>query len=181
MIGVRSLPAGVFLLLLLFITGCDHRVFPPVDVGYSEFLSVLGENYKAIAGSQISTTVGVVQIFSGIDRRNLVDLAEATGGQILFESRQRDVIDRLISAIQQEEKIANPSCNLAKAPPWVLVAYDSGLFRAGVIRLYECGEGAEMVVGVRPVGDTGIMYSREAAAMLRSFGLVGANRLLPPK
>lgn len=176
MIGAPSPAACVLFGLLLLIEGCDSRVLPPVDVGYSEFLSVLGGSYRTIAGSQASTTVGVVQIFSGAGRRNFVDLAEATRGELLFESRQRDVIDRLISTIQHDEANAVPSCSLAREATWVLVAYDAALFRAGVIRLYACGEGVEAVVGIRPVGDAAITYSREARVMLRSLGLIEAKK-----
>jgi hypothetical protein len=162
--------------LLLLILGCgDSRGLPPVDVRYSEFLSVLGSNYSALSGSEASTTVGVVQVFLGRGRQSVADLVEATRGELLFESRQRDVIDGLISAIQHHEPIGDPSCDLGKGATWVLVAYDSALFRAGVIRLYACGEGDETVVGVSPVGNAAITYSREAVAVLRSHGLIGAK------
>lgn len=176
MIDAPSLTARVSLTLLLLIMGCsDSRVLPLVDVRYSEFLSVLGDNYSALSGSEAATTVGVVQVFSGKGRRGVADLAEVTRGELLFESRQRGVIDGLISAIQQHEPVEDPSCDLGKGATWVLVAYDSALFRAGVIRLYACGEGDEAVVGVSPVGDAAITYSRAAVAVLRSHGLIGAK------
>jgi hypothetical protein len=168
--------ARVSLVLLLLIVGCsESRKLPPVDVRYSEFLSILGGSYTAISGSEASTTVGVVQVFSGRGRRGSADLAEVTRGELLFESRQRDVIDRLISAIQHHEPIEDPSCDLGKGATWILVAYDSALFRAGVIRLYACGQRDKTVVGVNPVGDAGIKYSREAVAVLRSHRLIGAK------
>ena len=162
-------------MLLLLIVGCrDSRVFPPVDIRYSEFLSVLAQNYTAISGSDASTTVDVLQIFAG-DRRSLADLAEATRGELLFESRQRDVIDRVIAAIQRAEPTGKAACDLGKGATWILVAYDSALFRAGVIRLYSCDESGETVLGVNPVGDAAITYSRDAVAVLGSLGLTAAK------
>ncbi len=174
MTGLPPRTIAASLVLLMLITGCsDSRVFPPVDTRYSEFLSVLGENYAAIAGSSASTTVGVVQIFAG-DRRTLIDLAEATRGELLLESRQRDVIERLIAAVQQREPTTTASCDLGKVN-WVLVAYDSALFRAGVIRLYSCNDAGETVIGVAPAGDAAITYSRQAVVVLRTLGLIASK------
>ena len=168
----RTIAASLGLLTL--VTGCsDSRVFPPVDTRYSEFLSVLGENYVAISGSSASTTVGVVQIFVG-DRRTFIDLGEATRGELLLESRQRDIIERLITAVQQRESTTTASCDLGKVD-WVLVAYDSELFRAGLIRLYSCSDAGEPVIGVAPAGDAAITYSRQAVVVLRSFGLIASK------
>jgi hypothetical protein len=152
-------------------------VVPPVDVDYSEFLSVLGGRYRIVAGTEPSATVGVVQIFTGAGQRNFTDVAEITRGELLLESRDRNVIDRLISAMQLHETSTDASCRLDIEAAWILVAYDAALFRAGVIRLYECGQDTETIVGIRPVGDTAITYSREAGATLRSLGLIGASPL----
>jgi hypothetical protein len=161
--------AQVSLALLLLIASCgDSRNLPPVDVRYSEFLSVLGENYTAISGSAASTTVGVVQMGRG--RQSVADLAEATRGEVCLRvpSTRRD--RRVDLRDPEHEPTQNPSCDLGNGATWIVVAHDSALFRTGVIRLYACGEGEETVVGVTPAGDAGITYSREAVGVLRSLG-----------
>jgi hypothetical protein len=167
---------GVALLLLPLLVGCgDVRAVPPVDVRYSELLSVLGDNYRAISGTDSSATVAVLQIFSrGGD--DVSSLRNATQGQLLFESRQREVIDRLITAVQQRELASAASCDFESGPTWILVAYDSALFRAAVIRLYICGSGDEAVLGIRPVGDAAITYSRNALSVLESLHLSNPDR-----
>jgi len=160
------------LLVCLLPFGCGDSVATPrVDGRYSELLTVLGQHYAAISGDKASATVGVVQIFSGSTRR--VDtLLEASSGELLLESRQRDLIDELIASIQHVRPEEDPQCDLGRGPDWILVAHDSELFRVGVIRLYLCGRD-ESVVGIRPIGDAAIVYSREAATFMRSHGLVG--------
>lgn len=167
---------GVALLLLPLLVGCgDVRAVPPVDVRYSELLSVLGYNYRAISGTDSSATVAVLQIFSrGGD--DVSSLRDATQGQLLFESREREVIDRLISAVQQRDPTPAASCDFESGPTWILVAHDAALFRAGVIRLYICGEGAEAVLGIRPVGDAAITYSSDALSVFRSLHLSNPER-----
>lgn len=175
----RSFALCVSLVLLLLSAGCERRVFPRIDVSYSEYLSVVGRNYETVAGRSASTTVDVVQVFSGAGVRDLTDLADVTGRKLILESRIRDVIDGLISAIQHSETNEKISCDIAGEATWILVAYDTALFRAGVIRLYACGSGSEMFLGVRPVGDAAITYSREGAAMVRSLGLTEVGQLSP--
>ena len=167
---------SVALFLLQPLAGCGQvPAVPSIDVRYSEFLSVLGDNYRAISGTDSASTVAVLQIFSS-DSDDVSSLSRATQGQLLFESRQREVIDRLLLSVQQRDLISAASCDLKSAPAWILVAHDSALFRAGVIRLYVCGEGDEAVLGVRPVGDAAITYSRGALNVLRSLRLPDPER-----
>jgi len=167
---MKAVCLWLLLVSMLLLDGCgDSTATPPVDSRYSEALSVLGSNYAAISGDRSSATVGVVQIFSG-GKRGATTWGSATAGELLFESRRRDVIDELIDSLQHGEPSASDPCDLGAGPAWILVAYDSQIFRIAVIRLYACGS-AGSVVGVVPMGDAAIHYSSETANFLRSHGL----------
>jgi len=156
---------------LSIFSGCGERgLVPPVDTQYSEFISVLSGNYERISGANATETVGVVQIFFG-DGRDVSDLSQVTKEPLLFESRERGRISQMLQSIQRFDTDANGHCDLS-GPSWILVAYDSALFRVGVIRLYPCSTDEGQVVGVRPVGDAAIMYSRDAVDALRAIGVL---------
>ena len=161
------------LIVLICATGCtDSFRSISVDPRYSEFLSVLSAEYKEISGNNASSTVGVLQIFAG-GQNDVSSLPAATRGELLFESRSREVIDDLIQAIQREieDTGASSPCDLGEGSDWILVAYDSMLPRVGVIQLYSCREADETVIGIRPAGDAAITYSRDARTALEERGL----------
>jgi hypothetical protein len=176
-VGSRAINCLHFLIRSLVVSICATACTDPlrpisVDARYSEFLSVLSAQYKEISGNNASSTVGVIQIFTG-GQNDVSSLPAATRGELLFESRSREVIDHLFQAIQQdiENGGASSPCDLGKGSDWILVAYDSMLPRVGVIQLYSCGEADEKVIGIRPAGDAAITYSRDARAALEARGL----------
>jgi hypothetical protein len=158
--------------LILIVTGCSEPGSSSVDTKYSEYLCALSGRYRAISGTEVSSTVGVLQIFSGADQDDVTDVAAIVRGELLLESRERKVIDQVISSIQLEEDGTDAACDLKRNASWILVAYDTTLERTGVIRLYECSREAAVLIGIRPVGDAAITYSRETGAVLRSLGVI---------
>jgi hypothetical protein len=161
-----------FFWLDLIVTGCSNPEPWFIDIKYSEFLSVLSTKYRAISGNDVPSTVGVVQIFSGSDQKDVTSFSAIARGQLLFESREPKVIDRLLSSMQAKESEANAGCDLRSNADWIFVAYDTTLKRIGVISLYKCGSETTRLVGIRPVGDAAITYSRTTGAVLRSLGLM---------
>lgn len=157
--------------LAVSFTGCSAPESWFVDTKYSEFLSILSTRYRAIAGNDVSSTVSVVQIFSGSDQKDVTNFAAIVRGELLFESREPQVIDQIFSSMHVKESEANVGCDMTSNADWILVAYDTTLKRVGVIRLYDCGGKVATFVGIRPIGDAAITYSRNTGAMLGSLGL----------
>lgn len=143
----------------------DEPLF--VDESYSEALTVLTEQYEAVAHSRPATTVKVVQIFAP-GPRDVVYVSDVTRGRLVYESRTPSEIEALFESLQAADGRGN--CHLGESAALAMVAYDRDLPRVGIIRLYECQGESGPVIGIRPLGDAALVYSSTAVAYLHSIG-----------
>jgi len=154
--------------LTIALLGCDSGGVPlSVDARYSEYLSVLSQQYQSAARANAATTVKVVQLY-GPGPVDEVSLRDATRGRLLYESRKPNEIESLFSGLQAQG--TRGECELGDGPVLFVVAYDRDLPRVGILRLYECDAAGGRVIGVRPVGDSALEYSTAAATYLREIG-----------
>ncbi len=140
-----------------------------VDARYSEYLSVLSQQFESAARGNASATVQVVQVYAP-GPKDGVSFRDVTRGRLLYESRASSEIASLFNSLQTRG--ARGNCELGEGPVLVIVAYDRDLPRVGVIRLYKCEAAGTAVIGVRPVGDAGLDYSSAADTYLRGIGVL---------
>ncbi len=172
--GGNSAILAVFTGLCLAALGCaDEGCSPPVNEDYSELLTVFSDNYREMLDGDPSRTVKTVQIYSGGEA--IACLSEIAREDLLVERRDPSQIGEILVALQQSVPHENATCNFS-GPSWTLVAYDADLFRVGVVRLSPCSDVEGNLIGVVPIGNVAIGYSREAVGVLKAVGIEVPNQ-----
>ena len=157
------------LLISTILMGCSSEQGSYiVDVRYSEYLTVASKEYVGATRKNAMTTVKVVQLYKP-GKVDGVSLQEATQGRLLYESREPSEIEAFFQSLQTSG--ASVECGIGGSPAILVVAYDRDLPRAGIIRLYKCDTADGSVIGVRPIGDAALSYSRAALDYLRQIGV----------
>lgn len=156
------------LLVATILLACDSQDRFVVDARYSEYLTVNSKEYEVAARTNGMATVKVIQVYAP-GPSDGTSLREATRGRLLYESREPSEIEALFRSLQTSGNTGE--CDLGDSPKFILVAYDRDLPRAAVVRLYECDSIDGNVIGVRPVGDAGLDYSRAALDYLHEIGV----------
>ena len=170
-------------LLSFFIVLCwfapikaDNKSEWILDPLYSANLTIMSNNYKAITNSDIFDAIDFIKIYKNNDCRDaILTLSEIFSKQLIFESKNQEIIKKVISSAQVELTHV-PGCYQAKlCENFYIVAFNEKEKRAGYFILSQCKVNAEATGIIRPCqeGDSSTIYfNKSLIEVLRNMKIL---------
>jgi hypothetical protein len=142
-------------------TMADNESEWTLDPLYSANLTIMSTNYKAITNSDIFDAIDFIRIYKSDNCRDaILTLPEIVSKQLVFESKDKEIIKKILSSAQVELTHV-PGCYQAKlCGNLYIVAFNEKDKRAGYFILSQCKVNAETTGIIRPFqeGDSSTIY-----------------------
>jgi len=148
-----------------------------LDPFYSANLTITSTNYKAIKNSNILDTIDLIKIYKNNNCKDaILTLSEIVSKQLIFESKNKEVIKKIISSAKVELTHV-PGCYQAKlCENYYIVAFNEKEKKAGYFVLSQCKVNAGTTGIIRPFqeGDSSTIYfNKSLIGVLRDMHIIG--------
>lgn len=179
MVKIITLCVLFFLVVLCFFTPlkADSESEWILDPSYSANLTIMSTNYKAVTNSGIFDAIDIIRIYKNNSCKDkILTLPEIATKQLIFESKDNEIIKKIISSAQVE-LMHVPGCYQAKlCDNLYIVAFNEKEKRAGYFILSQCKVNAETTGILRPFqeGDSSTIYFNKSL-----LGVLKDMKILP--
>ena len=167
-----------FIILFLFAPiKADNKSEWILDPLYSANLTIMSTNYKAITNSDIFDVIDFIKIYKNNDCKDaILTLPEIVSKQLIFESKNKEIIKKIISSAQVELTHVPGCCQAKMRENFYILAFNEREKRAGYFILSRCKVNAEETGIIRPFqeGDSSTIYFNKSL-----IGVLRNMRILP--